>query len=72
MTQFNLHNPPFIQPTSSGVLNSYTVLEFDPLLDSSSMQPKDWAMIAGTIEKHYYDYDGFVVIHGTDTMAYVE
>jgi len=49
---------------------SYTVLEFDPLLDSSSMTPKDWETIAATVEKHYYDYDGFVVIHGTDTMAY--
>lgn len=51
---------------------SYTVLEFDPLLDSSSMTPKDWETIAATVEKHYYDYDGFVVIHGTDTMAYVK
>ena len=46
---------------------SYTVFEFDPLLDSSSMTPKDWETIAATVEKHYYDYDGFVVIHGTDT-----
>lgn len=68
----NLQPPSHDPTTSCGVFNSYTVLEFDPLLDSSSMQPKDWAMIAGTIEKHYYDYDGFVVIHGTDTMAYVE
>eukprot|EP00729_Bicosta_minor_P011012 gene11012-26778_t len=51
---------------------NYTVLEFDPLLDSSSMTPKDWETIAATVEKHYYDYDGFVVIHGTDTMAYVK
>jgi len=49
---------------------NYTVFEFDPLLDSSSMTPKDWETIAATVEKHYYDYDGFVVIHGTDTMAY--
>ena len=46
------------------------VLEFDELLDSSDMGPGDWLNIATTIHTHYYDYDGFVVIHGTDTMAY--
>jgi L-asparaginase len=46
------------------------VLEFEELLDSSDMGPEDWLKIASTIHKHYYDYDGFVCIHGTDTMAY--
>ena len=46
------------------------VEEYDPLLDSSDMGPQDWIKIAKTIEKNYYVYDGFVVIHGTDTMAY--
>jgi L-asparaginase len=40
------------------------VLEFEELLDSSDMGPEDWLKIAATIETHYYDYDGFVVIHG--------
>lgn len=39
-------------------------------IDSTNMQPRYWLMIAGAIEKHYEDYDGFVVCHGTDTMAY--
>lgn len=39
-------------------------------IDSTNMQPKHWLMIAGTIEKHYEAYDGFVICHGTDTMAY--
>lgn len=39
-------------------------------LDSTSMTPKHWLEISGTIEKHYREYDGFVVTHGTDTMAY--
>lgn len=39
-------------------------------IDSTNMQPCYWLMIAETIEKHYEDYDGFVVCHGTDTMAY--
>ncbi|XP_062325947.1 60 kDa lysophospholipase isoform X1 [Osmerus eperlanus] len=48
----------------------YTVLEYDPLLDSSNMTPKDWGTIGKDIEKYYEKYDGFVVLHGTDTMAY--
>ena len=45
-------------------------MEYDPLLDSSNIGPKDWCSLVKLIERHYYDYDGFVVIHGTDTMAY--
>ena len=46
------------------------VEEYSPLLDSSDMGPEDWVKIARTVESNYTDYDGFVVIHGTDTMAY--
>jgi len=46
------------------------MIEYEPLLDSSNIGPSDWVALAKTIAKHYYDYDGFVVIHGTDTMAY--
>jgi len=46
------------------------VVEFDPILDSSCMGPKDWVKIAEVVEEQYYNYDGFVVLHGTDTMAY--
>jgi L-asparaginase len=46
------------------------VEEYEPLLDSSDMGPEDWVKIARTIETNYYDFSGFVVIHGTDTMAY--
>ncbi|XP_070697848.1 60 kDa lysophospholipase isoform X2 [Pempheris klunzingeri] len=48
----------------------YTIMEYSPLLDSSNMTPADWIKIATDIEKNYQDYDGFVVLHGTDTMAY--
>lgn len=47
-----------------------TVVEYDPLLDSSDMGPEDWVKIGQTVGENYYDYDGFVIIHGTDTMAY--
>lgn len=48
----------------------FTIHEFKPLLDSSNMTPRDWARIAVDIKAHYSDHDGFVVLHGTDTMAY--
>ncbi|XP_059160299.1 L-asparaginase-like [Physella acuta] len=48
----------------------YRVLEFDPLLDSSNMSFCEWVKIADAIKDSYQDYDGFVVLHGTDTMAY--
>jgi L-asparaginase len=43
---------------------------FDPLVDSSDMNPQRWVELAEVIEKNYEDYDGFVVLHGSDTMAY--
>jgi len=48
----------------------YTILEYCPLLDSSNMTPNDWATIGRDIENNYENYDGFVILHGTDTMAY--
>ncbi len=39
-------------------------------IDSTNMTPAHWLLIARTIREHYPDYDGFVVCHGTDTMAY--
>ncbi|ASP49378.1 asparaginase [Cognaticolwellia beringensis] len=48
----------------------FTINEYHPLIDSSNMSPADWQHIANDIKQHYDDYDGFVVLHGTDTMAY--
>ncbi len=42
----------------------------DNIIDSSNMTPSLWVDIAEIIERHYDRYDGFVVLHGTDTMAY--
>jgi L-asparaginase len=47
-----------------------TLHEYKPLLDSSNMTPREWVKIAHDIADHYDEYDGFVVLHGTDTMAY--
>jgi len=45
-------------------------IPFLPLIDSSDIQPDTWEKIALTIEKNYDEFDGFVVLHGTDTMAH--
>ena len=50
---------------------SYDVHEFETLQDSAEMTPRHWLEIARCIDRHYFSgYDGFVVLHGTDTMAY--
>ncbi len=49
---------------------AYDIHEYEPLLDSSNMRPADWVRIGRDIVEHYGDYDGFIVLHGTDTMAY--
>ncbi|XP_073683262.1 60 kDa lysophospholipase-like [Garra rufa] len=48
----------------------YTVIEYSPLLDSCNMTADDWATIGKDIEEYYDQYNGFVILHGTDTMAY--
>ena len=48
----------------------YTIHEYSPLMDSSDMTPLDWQTIADDIRTNYDKYDGFVILHGTDTMAY--
>ncbi|MBT8281903.1 MAG: asparaginase [Muriicola sp.] len=45
-------------------------VSFKVPIDSSNMNPSHWVTIAGLIEKHYANYDGFVVLHGSDTMSY--
>jgi len=49
---------------------AYTIHDYSPLLDSSNMTPAEWVRIAHDIADNYGGYDGFVVLHGTDTMAY--
>ena len=48
----------------------YTVFEFEELLDSSSIDAKGWAQIAQTVFQNYTLFDGFVILHGTDSLAY--
>ena len=44
--------------------------QFNPPIDSSDMSPHLWTELVHIISDHYADYDGFVILHGTDTMAY--
>lgn len=46
------------------------VYQFNPPIDSSDMQPEKWAQLVRIIWNQYDQYDGFVILHGTDTMAY--
>lgn len=48
-------------------IDAYT---FSPLIDSSDVEPSLWVRLAHLIRDRYDDYDGFVILHGTDTMAY--
>ncbi|KAI1771846.1 asparaginase-domain-containing protein [Hypoxylon cercidicola] len=48
----------------------YGALEFSPLLDSSSISSFGWTQIASTIKANYHLFDGFVVLHGTDSLSY--
>ncbi len=55
---------------SSAALPAWKLHAFDPLLDSSNMTAADWRAIGNAIVERYDDFDGFIVVHGTDTMAY--
>ena len=45
-------------------------ISFDQPIDSSNMEVENWVQMANIIEQHYHNYDGFVVLHGSDTMSY--
>ena len=47
-----------------------SAIAFKKPIDSSNMNPKTWLYLANLIGNHYQDYDGFVILHGSDTMAY--
>jgi len=47
-----------------------SAITFNPPVDSSNINPSTWTRLAEVIGENYNDYDGFIVLHGTDTMAY--
>jgi len=64
-------HPPLITPPSvHGKRVLYQIKEYECLSDSSNMNMSDWIRIAGDIESNYKQFDAFVILHGTDTMAF--
>ena len=59
-----------IPELSSPGVPAWDLIDMDPLLDSSNISVNEWNKIGSLIAENYSTYDGFVVLHGTDTMAY--
>lgn len=55
-------------PELKGLCDITTVQPMN--IDSTNMRPRDWLTIASVIAERYDEFDGFVILHGTDTMAY--
>ena len=49
---------------------SVSTIQFDPAMDSSEMGPESWMKIVKIIADNYAQFDGFVILHGTDTMSF--
>ena len=47
-----------------------SVHSFNPIIDSSNMHPEQWKVLAELIESNYEEFDGFVILHGSDTMSF--
>ena len=48
----------------------FEIYEYDPLIDSANVSPDIWQTLALDIQARYHDFDGFIILHGTDTMSY--
>ena len=59
-----------IRDLRSPDMPEWDLIEFEPLLDSTNVRYEQWNSIAEAIALYYDKYDGFVVLHGTDTLAY--
>src|SRR5580765_5287008 len=60
----------WIVESSAGELPPFEFIELDPLIDSANATPESWCTIARILYERRADHAGFVVLHGTDTMAY--
>ncbi len=67
---FNFENILSNIPEIRHLRANLTIIPFAQPIDSSNMKPENWITLARIIEKYYSAHDGFVIIHGTDTMAY--
>ncbi len=70
MRPFDLNKIMQQVPEIKGLGYNIEAVSFEPPVDSSDINPDTWSRMAEIIEEHYQKFDGFVILHGTDTMAY--
>lgn len=70
MKGFHKHLDSFFRARGLKHLPSFDIIECQELIDSSNLLPKDWTALCQLLMQHWDEYDGFVLLHGTDTMAY--
>jgi L-asparaginase len=70
LESFNFQHLKDNMPELKKLGHTVSTYQFDPPIDSSEMGPEGWQKIVKIIAGNYQSYDGFVVLHGTDTMAY--
>lgn len=67
---FNFHHLLDNVPELRQLGSSISTIQFEPPIDSSEIEPSQWERLVYLISENYDLFDGFVVLHGTDTMAY--
>lgn len=70
LESFNFHHLLDNVPELKKLGSSISTLQFDPPIDSSDMDQDKWVELVKIISENYNYFDGFVILHGTDTMAY--
>lgn len=70
LVPFDFENVTQNVPELSRLNYELNAISFNPILDSSNMNPEVWIRIARIIQENYDAYDGFVILHGSDTMAF--
>ena len=70
LERFNFDHLPKHVPEVKQPNIEIDAITFNPPIDSSDMEPEMWSRIVTIIEKNYDKYDGFVILHGTDTMSF--
>ena len=70
LESFNFHHLLSLVPELRSFNYRIDTYSFDPPIDSSDIEPSHWARLVHIIQESYDRYDGFVILHGTDTMAY--
>lgn len=70
LVPFDFEQIKFYAPELSRLNYEIEVHSFNPIIDSSNMHPDLWKVLAEIIEARYLEFDGFVILHGSDTMSF--